>query len=175
GLRGLGLELALDDFGTAASCVGLLLTCPMTGLKLDRSFVDRLGMDSRPTAVATAVSQIARALNLGTVAEGVESPEQAQMLRDLGYRRAQGFHYSPPLRPDAFAETWRATTAPLLTASSSHVRRGSASPRATSATGRRSAGRPDGRRRRTARSTGCGRDRRRPRRSAPPTRTSRRR
>ena len=121
GLRALGLDLALDDFGTAASSLGLLLTCPMSGLKLDRSFVDRLGIDSRPTAVATAVSQIARALDLGTVAEGVESPEQAQMLRDLGYRRAQGFLYSPPLRPDAFATRWRATNVPLRTTMPSHV------------------------------------------------------
>ena len=107
GLRGLGLGLALDDFGTAASSLGLLLTCPMTGLKLDRSFVDRLGVDSRPTAVATAVSQIARALDLGTVAEGVESPEQAATLRSLGYRLAQGFLYSPPLSPADFAAAWR--------------------------------------------------------------------
>ncbi|MEV6492149.1 EAL domain-containing protein [Actinoplanes sp. NPDC051633] len=108
GLRALGLDLALDDFGTAASSLGLLLTCPMSGLKLDRSFVDRLGLDSRPTAVATAVSQIARALNLGTVAEGVESPEQARILLDLGYRRAQGFLYSRPLPPAAFAQSWQA-------------------------------------------------------------------
>jgi EAL domain-containing protein (putative c-di-GMP-specific phosphodiesterase class I) len=108
GLRALGLDLALDDFGTAASSLGLLLTCPMSELKLDRSFVDRLGLDSRPTAVATAVSQIARALNLGTVAEGVESPEQARILLDLGYRRAQGFLYSRPLPPAAFAASWQA-------------------------------------------------------------------
>ncbi|MFG1610968.1 putative bifunctional diguanylate cyclase/phosphodiesterase [Actinoplanes sp. NPDC049265] len=110
GLRGLGLDLALDDFGTAASSLGLLLTCPMSGLKLDRSFVERLGIDSRPTAVATAVSQIARALDLTTVAEGVESPEQARLLSDLGYRRAQGFLYSPPLEPAAFAAGWKITS-----------------------------------------------------------------
>ncbi|MEV7624540.1 EAL domain-containing protein [Actinoplanes sp. NPDC089786] len=110
GLRGLGLDLALDDFGTAASSLGLLLTCPMSGLKLDRSFVERLGIDSRPTAVATAVSQIARALDLTTVAEGVESTEQAELLRDLGYRRAQGFLYSPPLEPSAFAAGWRVSS-----------------------------------------------------------------
>jgi diguanylate cyclase (GGDEF)-like protein len=108
GLRGLGLDLALDDFGTAASSLGLLLTCPMTGLKLDRSFVDRLGADSRPTAVATAVSEMARALNLGTVAEGVESPEQAHRLHALGYRRAQGFLWSRPVRPAEFETTWHA-------------------------------------------------------------------
>jgi diguanylate cyclase len=102
-LRGLGLELHLDDFGTAASSLGLLLTCPMSGLKLDRSFVDRLGADSRPTAVATAVAQIARALDLGTVAEGVESPEQADRLRELGYRLAQGYLWAPPLPPAEFA------------------------------------------------------------------------
>jgi len=97
GLRRLGVGLALDDFGTAASSLGLLLTCPVSVLKLDRSFVDRLATDSRQRAVATAVIQMARALDLGAVAEGVERPEQADLLRAIGYRRAQGFLYAAPL------------------------------------------------------------------------------
>jgi EAL domain-containing protein (putative c-di-GMP-specific phosphodiesterase class I) len=75
-LRRLGVGLALDDFGTAASSLGLLLTCPVSVLKLDRSFVDRLATDSRQRAVATAVIQMARALDLGAVAEGVERPSR---------------------------------------------------------------------------------------------------
>jgi EAL domain-containing protein (putative c-di-GMP-specific phosphodiesterase class I) len=105
-LRALGVGLALDDFGTAASSLGLLLTCPVSTLKLDRSFVDRLGSDSRQRAVATAVIQMARALDMGAVAEGVERPEQAELLRGLGYRRAQGFLYSAPLPGGEFAERW---------------------------------------------------------------------
>ena len=105
-LRRLGVGLALDDFGTAASSLGLLLTCPVTVLKLDRSFVERLGTDSRQTAVATAVGQIALALDLSAVAEGVETAEQAALLRELGYRRAQGYLFSRPLRGSDLARHW---------------------------------------------------------------------
>ncbi len=112
-LRRLGVGLALDDFGTAASSLGLLLTCPVSALKLDRSFVERLGTDSRQAAVATAVIQIARALDLTAIAEGVETAEQAGLLRDLGYRRAQGYLFSHPLRGDELPARWAtATVAP---------------------------------------------------------------
>jgi diguanylate cyclase (GGDEF)-like protein len=105
-LRRLGVGLALDDFGTAASSLGLLLTCPVSALKLDRSFVERLGADSRQTAVATAVIQIARALHLNAIAEGVETAEQADLLRRLGYRRAQGYLFSRPLPGSELAIRW---------------------------------------------------------------------
>jgi len=95
-LRALGVRLALDDFGTAASSLGLLLTCPVTSLKLDRSFVEGITTVTRQKAVATAVVQIAQALDLDVVAEGVETPEQVELLRGLGYRRAQGFLYHRP-------------------------------------------------------------------------------
>jgi diguanylate cyclase len=96
-LRALGVGLALDDFGTAASSLGLLLTCPVSTLKLDRSFVEAIVTVDRQAAVAMAVSQIAHALHLASVAEGVETLEQAEVLRDLGYQSAQGFLYSRPL------------------------------------------------------------------------------
>jgi EAL domain-containing protein (putative c-di-GMP-specific phosphodiesterase class I) len=96
-LRRLGVGLALDDFGTAASSLGLLLTCPVSVLKLDRSFVEGLAEGSRQAAVADAVAHIARALDLRAVAEGVETPEQARMLGNLGYHAAQGYLFSHPL------------------------------------------------------------------------------
>jgi diguanylate cyclase (GGDEF)-like protein len=102
-LRDLGVGLALDDFGTAASSLGLLLTCPVTTLKLDRSFVEGVITVDRQAAVAMAVSQIADALSLTSVAEGVETPEQAKVLQELGYHNAQGFLYSRPLPPAALA------------------------------------------------------------------------
>lgn len=98
-LRDLGVRPALDDFGTAASSLGLLLTCPVTTLKLDRSFVEGVVTVDRQAAVAMAVSRIAGALNLASVAEGVETEEQAQVLRNLGYQSAQGYLYSRPLSP----------------------------------------------------------------------------
>jgi diguanylate cyclase (GGDEF)-like protein len=110
-LRALGVRLALDDFGTAASSLGLLLTCPVTSLKLDRSFVEGITTVTRQKAVATAVVQIAQALDLDVVAEGVESREQADLLRGLGYRRAQGFLYHRPQAPEQLAEVFRQAAA----------------------------------------------------------------
>ncbi|MDT4992679.1 MAG: diguanylate cyclase [Actinoplanes sp.] len=105
-LRDLGVQLALDDFGTAASSLGLLLTCPVTTLKLDRSFVEEITTVDRQQAVATAVSQIAYALGLKSVAEGIETHEQARLLQDLGYQYAQGFLFSHPVPPDQVAAMW---------------------------------------------------------------------
>jgi diguanylate cyclase (GGDEF)-like protein len=96
-LRKLGVRLALDDFGTAASSLGLLLTCPVTTLKLDRSFVEGITTVERQKAVATAVIHIADALNLHAVAEGIEDERQASTLADLGYVEAQGYLFAKPL------------------------------------------------------------------------------
>jgi EAL domain-containing protein (putative c-di-GMP-specific phosphodiesterase class I) len=111
GLRGLGIRLALDDFGTAASSLGLLLTCPVTTLKLDRSFVESITTVSRQTAVATAVSQMATALELATVAEGIETEEQRVLLLSLGYGYGQGYLFGRPLPPAQMSERW--TTQPI--------------------------------------------------------------
>jgi diguanylate cyclase (GGDEF)-like protein len=107
-LRQLGVRLALDDFGTAASSLGLLLTCPVTTLKLDRSFVESIITVGRQAAVATAVSQMAHALDLSSVAEGIETAEQCRLLKDLGYHYGQGYLFSRPVPPDQLAEYWAA-------------------------------------------------------------------
>jgi EAL domain-containing protein (putative c-di-GMP-specific phosphodiesterase class I) len=98
-LRGLGVRIALDDFGTAASSLGLLLTCPVTTLKLDRSFVDQITTVGRQAAVAQAVVHIAQTLDLSAVAEGIETEDQARLLRAQGYRLGQGYLYAKPLAP----------------------------------------------------------------------------
>jgi diguanylate cyclase (GGDEF)-like protein/PAS domain S-box-containing protein len=92
-LRALGVRLSLDDFGTGASTLSLLATCPVDQIKLDRSFAPAPG----PDAVAGAVLHLARAMGIEAVAEGVETPEQAGKLGDLGYVRAQGFHFARPM------------------------------------------------------------------------------
>jgi diguanylate cyclase (GGDEF)-like protein len=106
-LRELGVRLALDDFGTAASSLGLLLTVPVTSLKLDRSFVEGIATVTRQAAVATAVAQIARALSLDLVAEGIETPEQADLLQRIGYRHAQGFMFHRPLSASQVELLWQ--------------------------------------------------------------------
>ena len=93
GLRDLGVRLSLDDFGTGASTLTLLATCPVQQIKLDRSFVP----DGGSEAIAGAVVQMARAFGLEAVAEGVETAEQADRLTRLGYGRAQGFHFARPM------------------------------------------------------------------------------
>jgi diguanylate cyclase len=105
-LRALGVGLALDDFGTAASSLGLLLTCPVSTLKLDRSFVDGVVTSARQSAVATAVLSISRALDLNAVAEGVETEEQAEFLAGLGYSVAQGFLLGAPQPAQSVAQVW---------------------------------------------------------------------
>jgi diguanylate cyclase (GGDEF)-like protein len=115
-LRALGVRLALDDFGTAASSLGLLLTCPVSSLKLDRSFVESITTVSRQAAVATAVSQMAAALEFGSVAEGIETGEQRDLLRKLGYEYGQGYLWSRPVAPERITELRMQGLAPLAAA-----------------------------------------------------------
>ncbi|MFI5496102.1 EAL domain-containing protein [Actinoplanes sp. NPDC051859] len=93
----LGVRIALDDFGTGHSSLGLLRTCPADTLKVDKSFVDGIGGRSEEAVIATAMIQITNGLHLQAIAEGVETAEQADTLYRLGYRFAQGYHFSRPL------------------------------------------------------------------------------
>ncbi|GAA0579065.1 bifunctional diguanylate cyclase/phosphodiesterase [Paractinoplanes ferrugineus] len=100
----MGIRLALDDFGTGESSLSLLRAFPAAIIKLDKSFVDGIEIDDgRPAAadarqaVARAVIQLADALGLDTVAEGVECPEQVTVLRELGYTVGQGYHLAQPM------------------------------------------------------------------------------
>ncbi|MEV4274633.1 putative bifunctional diguanylate cyclase/phosphodiesterase [Actinoplanes xinjiangensis] len=115
-LRALGVKLALDDFGTAASSLGLLLTCPVSSLKLDRSFVESITTVSRQAAVATAVSQMAAALEFGSVAEGIETEEQRDLVRELGYEHGQGYLWSRPVPPERISELRTHDLTPLTVA-----------------------------------------------------------
>jgi diguanylate cyclase (GGDEF)-like protein len=96
----LGVRIALDDFGTGHSSLGLLRTCPADILKVDKSFVDGIGGRSEEAVIATAMIQITNGLHLQAIAEGVETAEQADTLFRLGYRYAQGYHFSRPLSPE---------------------------------------------------------------------------
>jgi diguanylate cyclase (GGDEF)-like protein len=102
-LHDFGVSLALDDFGTGQSSLGLIRTCPVKILKLDKSFVVDGATGARAeqqAAVATAVLQIADALGLDAVAEGIETPAQANRVEALGYRLGQGFDLAHPLLPE---------------------------------------------------------------------------
>ena len=95
-LRQRGVRVALDDFGTGAATLTLLAACPVDELKLDRSFMPRRPGPAEST-VAAGVLHLARALHLDVVAEGIETVEQAESLRALGYRVAQGYLFSRPV------------------------------------------------------------------------------
>jgi diguanylate cyclase (GGDEF)-like protein/PAS domain S-box-containing protein len=95
-LKSLGVEIVLDDFGTGYSSLSYLPRFPIDTLKLDRSFI--AGLDSAHTAsIVTAVVNMAQALGLGVVAEGVETEAQLYALRALGCRRGQGFLFARPM------------------------------------------------------------------------------
>jgi diguanylate cyclase (GGDEF)-like protein/PAS domain S-box-containing protein len=96
-LSELGVRLVLDDFGTGYSSLAYLNRFPFDALKIDRSFVDGLGLEQERTAIVEAVLGMARALSLDAIAEGVEREEQLSELRRLGCDFAQGHLFSRPL------------------------------------------------------------------------------
>ncbi|WP_155864545.1 EAL domain-containing protein [Deinococcus ficus] len=98
GLRQMGVQVMLDDFGTGYSNLSLLRNIPVSGLKIDRSFVTALerGENASAQAMIRAIVQLSEALGLDTVAEGVEHAEEHQLLRDLGVTLLQGYHFAPP-------------------------------------------------------------------------------
>ncbi|MCU7726977.1 EAL domain-containing protein [Actinoplanes sp. KI2] len=109
-LHKMGVRLALDDFGTGESSLSLLRAFPASIVKLDKSFVDGIELDDPDTpeaaarqAVARAVIQMAGALELDAVAEGIENEEQAERLRALGYSLGQGFHLARPMPAEEVA------------------------------------------------------------------------
>jgi diguanylate cyclase (GGDEF)-like protein/PAS domain S-box-containing protein len=100
-LKRLGVRLLLDDFGTGYSSLGYLTHLPLDALKVDRSFVDGLGVQPRDTAITEAIIAMSKALSLDVIAEGVESARQADELRRLGCDIAQGYWFSRPVSADA--------------------------------------------------------------------------
>ena len=101
-LAALGITLAIDDFGTGYSSLAYLQRFPVSVLKIDRSFTDGLGVEAGDTAIVTAIIAMAHSLQLRVVAEGVETAEQAVVLKAHGCRAAQGFHFSRAVAPEAF-------------------------------------------------------------------------
>ena len=96
-LRGLGIGFAIDDYGTGYSCLYYLKRMPVNCLKVDRSFIAGLGRDRGDTAIVSGTIDLAHALGLEVVAEGVETDDQLAKLRELGCDMAQGFLLSAPL------------------------------------------------------------------------------
>jgi diguanylate cyclase len=98
-LRGLGVRLAVDDFGTGFSSLSYLKRFPVSRVKIDRSFVTGLGKHESDSSLVAAIVAMASALELEPIAEGVETPEQAGRLLELGCTEAQGFLFGRAVRP----------------------------------------------------------------------------
>jgi EAL domain-containing protein (putative c-di-GMP-specific phosphodiesterase class I)/GGDEF domain-containing protein len=107
-LRALGIKLAIDDFGTGHSNLATLTQLPFDVFKIDRQFVSALDSDQQAPAIVEMILAMAETLGLKTVAEGVETAQQADFLRRRGCTMAQGYLYSPGLPQAAFKELLRA-------------------------------------------------------------------
>jgi EAL domain-containing protein (putative c-di-GMP-specific phosphodiesterase class I) len=96
-LRGMGLHISLDDFGTGYSSLAYLSKLPLDALKVDRSFVRGMTENADDTSIISTIISLAQSLRLKVVAEGVETEQQAQLLRLLRCDQAQGYLFSKPL------------------------------------------------------------------------------
>lgn len=101
---GRGFSILLDDFGTGYSSLQYLQEYQPAALKIDRSFVKGLGKRRESERICKAVVELAHALGIGVIAEGVETLEQARMLKAMGCHQAQGYFFSPPLPAEAIAQ-----------------------------------------------------------------------
>ena len=102
-LRELGVRIAMDDFGMGHSSLSYLLSFPFDKIKIDRSFIRGVPNGGNALAIVRAVASLANSLEMATIAEGVETQQQLEMVRTLGCTEMQGFVFSPP-RPAAEIE-----------------------------------------------------------------------
>ena len=92
-----GIRMSIDDFGTGYSSLNYLKKFRVYKLKIDKSFIDDIGSDSEDRAIVAAITSMSRSLGLQTIAEGVETVEQLDFLREQGCNEAQGYYFSKPL------------------------------------------------------------------------------
>ncbi len=121
-LRGLGISLSMDDFGTGYSTLSSLHSFPFDTLKIDRSFVSRLQDGDQAHHIVRTIIELARALDMGIIAEGIETAQQYNILRDMGCRFGQGYYFARPMPAAEISRLLRAPnriltlpqTAPLV-------------------------------------------------------------
>ncbi len=107
-LKALGLSLALDDFGTGYSSLSSLHQFPVDIVKIDRSFTSQADSSEHHRVLIDATVRVARSLGMGTVAEGIETTAQAEVVAALGCDKGQGYLFSKPLEADALEQFIRA-------------------------------------------------------------------
>jgi EAL domain-containing protein (putative c-di-GMP-specific phosphodiesterase class I) len=104
-LHELGVMITLDDFGTCFATLNYLRSFPFKKIKIDRSFVRDIPEHHDCVAIVKSVADLARELNMLSVAEGVETAASLAVVRAAGYNEAQGFYFSPPVRASAVRRT----------------------------------------------------------------------
>ncbi len=109
-LRDLGVQVALDDFGTSHSSLSFIKRYPIDVLKIDREFVRGLPVDTANSAITGAIVALGHSLGLTVVAEGIESAAEEEFLRSLGCHVGQGFYYAAPMLPSELP-SWRSSRA----------------------------------------------------------------
>jgi EAL domain-containing protein (putative c-di-GMP-specific phosphodiesterase class I) len=102
-LKQRGIQLCIDDFGTGYSSLSMVHRFPVQALKIDRTFIQRMTVDQRGAAMVEAILALAKSLSMSAIAEGVETPEQLEQLRQLGCSYGQGHYFSQPLSAEAAA------------------------------------------------------------------------
>lgn len=112
-VRELDVDLAIDDFGKGYSSLTYLKEVPATQIKIDKKFIETIGLDETDQQIVKVVINLAHALGMQVVAEGVDSDESLAMILDLGCDIAQGYLISRPLRSDHVLE-WIAAYSPKL-------------------------------------------------------------
>jgi len=112
-LRQLGLRISVDDFGTGFSALSYLRSHPVTGVKIDRSFVSGLGANAEDEEIVRAITAMSAALGLSVVAEGVETPAQRDVLAALGVELGQGWLWGRAVGADEFTQRWAVPAAHL--------------------------------------------------------------
>ncbi len=106
-IKELGVKLSMDDFGTGYSSLSYIQVLPITLLKLDRSFIMYLEEDEISREIVSAVIRIAKSKKIETIAEGIETPGQAEILKESGCDWAQGYFFGKPMPADRFEEFLR--------------------------------------------------------------------
>jgi diguanylate cyclase (GGDEF)-like protein len=106
-IKSMGVRLAIDDFGTGYSSLAQIKRFPVDTLKVDRSFIRNLPQDAEDKAITEAIIAMGKTLSLTVVAEGVETVEQMNFLKDHSCDEMQGFYFSKPIMPEQFADLLR--------------------------------------------------------------------
>jgi len=105
-LKSLGFKISIDDFGTGYSSLSHLKILEVDELKIDKSFIDEIAINKTDKSIVKAIIEMSKALSLKSAAEGIESVEQFNILKDLGCDIIQGYYFSKALPVDEFEDKW---------------------------------------------------------------------